>query len=368
MYASFFVPPSGTIDIGRILQENCHFGPWSAPEQARLDHPVLHEDVWNNPFLSGLEGVAKDYLGSQGDGNHFTYFGSMVVKRDLIKQLEKHGHADLAASLSGYEQDSLGVIVSHHGSRQLGAKLYKRGMDHALKETAKIATGIPKNGSWIDTHTEYGKYYWEALQYIGRWTEANHQVVHSRILGKIGVQQIAHVANHHNAIWEHDGLLYHGKGATPAWNDGGVPRLGIIPLNMGRELLIVLGKDNAEFLSFAPHGAGRNKSRSALKKEFDDPETRQPDQEKIQRELTRLMGSIPVFWASGKADISESPIGYKPAGKIKKELAEFGLANLVGEISPKGCIMAGEFPKPNWKGLSRGKGVSPDRGKFGKNI
>jgi tRNA-splicing ligase RtcB len=355
MHASFFLMPSSRVDVAGVLRDNCLFGPWGAPEEAMVDHEVLRENVWSNPFLSGLEDAARNYLGTQGDGNHFTYFGSMVVRKSLLDKLDKNGHGDLAEKLKGYSEDQLGVIVTHHGSRQLGAKLYKRGIEYAFKETSKIADGIPKNGSWIDIRTEQGQYYWQALKYVGRWTEANHHIVHERLLQKIGVSKVASIANHHNAIWEHDGHLYHGKGATPAWRDGEVPRLGIIPLNMGREILVVLGKDNHDFLSFAPHGAGRNKSRSALKKEFSESGTNVPDNDKILRELTRLMGDIPVVWASGQPDISESPIGYKSASKIKKELVEFGLAELLGEIDPKGCIMAGEFDKPNWKKLLKKK-------------
>lgn len=33
---------------------------------------------------------------------------------------------------------------------------------------------------------------------------------------------------------------------------------------------------------------------------------------------------------------------------MKAQIARFGLATLVGEIQPQGCIMAGEAPEPPW--------------------
>lgn len=37
---------------------------------------------------------------------------------------------------------------------------------------------------------------------------------------------------------------------------------------MAETILVTLGRDNAEFLSFAPHGAGRNRSRTATLRAF----------------------------------------------------------------------------------------------------
>ena len=358
MCASFFLPSSGGREMARVLKDSCFFGPWAAKESDRVDHPVLHEGVWSNPFLSGLEDSARNYLGTQGDGNHFSYLGRFVVKGAFLKTLDTKGHYELAEKLHGYDEDELAVLVTHHGSRQLGAKVYKRGMEFAERETGKVASAIPKSGCWIDIRTPEGKLYWEALEYVGRWTQANHRVVHQRFLHKIGVEPIARVENHHNAVWMNEGMVYHGKGATPAWSTDGVPLLGIIPLNMGREILLVSGSDNKDFLSFAPHGAGRNKSRTAMKREFLDPVTQKLDPDRVRLAISEAVGDLPVYWASGRPDVSESPIGYKPASKIKRELQEFGLAELMGEIHPSGCVMAGEFDRVDYRALRRAKQLS----------
>ena len=60
-------------------------------------------------------------------------------------------------------------------------------------------------------------------------------------------------------------------------------------------------------------------------------------------------------WFNGAPDLSESPLGYKDATKVKAQIARFGLATVVGEIQPQGCIMAGEAPEPRWARVRREK-------------
>ncbi len=48
-------------------------------------------------------------------------------------------------------------------------------------------------------------------------------------------------------------------------------------------------------------------------------------------------------------DLSESPIAYKNADQLKEQLKQFDLAEVVAEIHPLGCIMAGEDKIPRWK-------------------
>ena len=62
-----------------------------------------------------------------------------------------------------------------------------------------------------------------------------------------------------------------------------------------------------------------------------------------------------VRWYNGAPDLSESPLGYKDATKVKAQIALFGLATMVGEIQPQGCIMAGEAPEPHWQRVRREK-------------
>ncbi len=65
---------------------------------------------------------------------------------------------------------------------------------------------------------------------------------------------------------------------------------------------------------------------------------------------------IDVRWFSGKPDLSETPVAYKNADEVKQQISEFGLAEVIAEIRPLGCIMAGHMEKP-W--LSRKDRLSP---------
>src|SRR5476649_1040966 len=53
--------------------------------------------------------------------------------------------------------------------------------------------------------------------------------------------------------------------------------------------------------------------------------------------------------------MAESPLAYKDATKVKAQITRFGLATVVGEIQPQGCIMAGEPPEPPWVRARREK-------------
>jgi tRNA-splicing ligase RtcB len=324
------------------IAEKTHFGPYPAPVSERRHDPILDEPVWDNPFLKGLETTALDYLGTQGDGNHFSSLGKIEVTPAFITQLEKAGKIELAKSLHAHKNKVVYALTTHHGSRNFGAKVYKRGLETAEKETALIANKIPRTGAWLDTTTPIGTAYLEALKYVGRWTKANHNRVHQNVLNNLDIQILTNFGNEHNAIWEKDGKILHGKGATPAWKENGLPQLGIIPLNMGKEILIVLGNDNPTFLGFAPHGAGRNRSRTETLKPFLNAQGK-PDRTKIEESIQKETQGLHIHWKSGKSDISESPLGYKNPQKVKEEIERFGLATIIQEIRPQGCIMAGEM-------------------------
>ena len=109
----------------------------------------------DNIFLSGLESRAINDLGTQGDGNHFLFVGSR-------------------------ESDKALSLVTHHGSRSLGAQVYKRAMQLARTETKRVAKNMGTL-SWLDPITDLGEQYWQALQYIRKWTKMNHLCVHDLV-------------------------------------------------------------------------------------------------------------------------------------------------------------------------------------------
>lgn len=184
---------------------------------------------------------------------------------------------------------------------------------------------------------------------MGRWTQANHQSIHARFLERTGAERVTEFGNEHNFVWKRGDQFLHGKGATPAWKDeAGRPLLGLIPLNMAAPILVTLGRDNADFLSFAPHGAGRNQSRTATLRQFRKANG-DLDERSIQRAIDEATRGLDIRWYYGKGDLSESPVGYKSASQVRGQIEQFGLADIVAEVTPLGCIMAGDAGPAPWK-------------------
>jgi tRNA-splicing ligase RtcB len=347
MFASFFPANHPVGEMMDHLQKVTHFGPGGRPRGHQWSSPVLAEPVWDNPFLTGLQSRAQEFLGTQGDGNHFAYIGRITFTEPQRMALEKAGYTELAEWITRRD-GNFNVLVTHHGSRGLGADLYKRGQAAARKWCNENARDIPDAACWLPADSMQGTAYWEALQYVGRWTRENHALIHDALLRRLGQRALVQIGNEHNFVWRRDDVYLHGKGATPAWRDReGRPLLGLIPLNMAREILLVLGAGNDQFLSFCPHGAGRNLSRSAMLRPYRDAEGR-IDPANVQRVLGEVTPGLDIRWFCGAPDLSESPLAYKDATKVKAQIDRFGLAQLVGEIHPQGSIMAGEAPEPPW--------------------
>jgi RNA-splicing ligase RtcB len=351
MYATFFKADELNVKTALdTLTDVTRFGPGGRHPSEYVHHPVLDERVWSNPFLNGLQDFAAKHMCDQGDGNHFAYLGHIEISEFMSKELWSI-YRDLAPG-------KYYVLVTHHGSRGLGAQVYKRGIKAAEKHTNAVAENIPKHGHWLDYNTDEGQDYWDALQYVSRWTHANHQIIHARFIERLQKEQnisypSLQFGNEHNFVWKRisaDGetLFYQGKGATPAWNDQrGNPLLGLIPLNMSSPILVVLGGDNEEFMSFAPHGAGRNESRTALHRRYQNKDSSK-NEDAITDSINETTEGVDVRWYSGEPDLSETPIGYKNADQIIQQIQDFKLADVIGLIQPLGCLMAGHI-EPHWK-------------------
>jgi RNA-splicing ligase RtcB len=136
-----------------------------------------------------------------------------------------------------------------------------------------------------------------------------------------------------------DGLFYHAKGATPAWADFAADSSGLtlIPLNMAEPILITRGRNAETALGFAPHGAGRNFSRSAYMRQHAGK-----TEAEMVAEQTR---GIDARFFCGIPDVSELPGAYKNAAAVRKQIGDFGLAEIVDTIEPVGSIMAGDWQR-----------------------
>lgn len=291
-----------------------HFGGGGREEYSEL--PIeLEEKILANKFLKSEKSLnfAKSHLGTQGDGNHFLFVGVSKSTGETM-------------------------MVTHHGSRGFGANLYKAGVEVAERFRKEISPKTSPKNAWIPYESEEGKEYWEALQIVREWTKLNHTTLHNATAEKLAVTPLGRFWNEHNFVFKDGDLFYHAKGATPL-DDKFVPDsqngLRLIPLNMSQPVLVVRGKTTENNLGFAPHGAGRNISRGEHK--------RNKAHKTIEEIFAEETKGLDVRFFSNNIDISELPSAYKDAEMVKRQMKEFGLGEVVDEIIPYGCIMAGDW-------------------------
>lgn len=252
-------------ELKRALSDHTHFGNDGGLDQ-RQDHDVLdHGGFKFTELLRRLHGKAVRQLGSSGSGNHFVEFGIIEV-----------GEANTLLP-DGLKAGSYAAILSHSGSRSLGANIAQHYTDIAMNR-CKLPREA-KHLAWLDLASNEGQEYWLSMNLAGEYAKACHDRIHINLCDALGARVVARVENHHNFAWKEplsDGCEYivHRKGATPA----GKGVLGIIPGSMTAPGYVVRGLGNESSLNSAAHGAGRKMSRlkaknsvtmSALKKELE---------------------------------------------------------------------------------------------------
>jgi len=327
---SVMITDLGDADPKAVLdaaQAATHFGPGGRPQGKRFTTSLKLMDAFReNPFLNNPKSIrtAQEHMGTQGDGNHFLFVG----------RSRKTGRT---------------AIVTHHGSRGPGAVLYKNGMITAERFRKQLSPQTPKGNAWIPADTDEGRDYWEALQLIRKWTKANHNAIHQATVEGAKVGDVGdRFWNEHNFVFKRGDLYYHGKGATPAWDDYASDATGLtlIPLNMSEPVLVVRGKDRASGLGFSPHGAGRNYSRSEHKRRLGSVTPEQQMKAETQ--------GLDIRFHAGGVDTSELPSSYKDADSVVAQIKSYDLAEIEDYIDPYGCIMAGDIP-PFWANRKKSK-------------
>jgi tRNA-splicing ligase RtcB len=318
---SMFATNFGSADPKAILDamhSATHFGPGG---RDRAHEAIMPEELIaalgsGNPFFADkrLQERARSHLMTQGDGNHFAFVGRSEDTGDTW-------------------------LITHHGSRGFGALLYKAGMEVAEQFRKELCPELDKGNAFIPYDTEEGKNYWAALQTVREWTKTNHSLLHDAVANATGTNVGYQRWNEHNFVFKDGDVFWHAKGATPIHN-GFLPDtdgVQIIPLNMSQPILFVKGTRHEGNLGFAPHGAGRNYSRTQHKRLL----ANETDAAIFERETK---GIDARFWC-GTTDISELPSAYKDVDQVQAQMALFDLATVVDRIQPYGSIMAGDWEK-----------------------
>lgn len=286
-----------------ILQEHTKFGP-NEVHRSPNDHELFERDAFREiPLLKRLKDRAFQQMGSSGGGNHFVEFG-------IVEVLD--GESGFNVPPGQY----VGVL-SHSGSRGLGANIAKTYTDLAMKQTP-----LPKEArhlGWLDLDTHDGQEYWIAMNLAGDYASACHHDIHKRIAKALGERPLAMIENHHNFAWKEmvngEELIVHRKGATPAQENV----LGIIPGSMTAPGYIVKGRGNPLSISSASHGAGRQMSRTQAK------------QQVTHSDLKKVLKDHGVTLLG--AGLDEAPMAYKDIKKVMAHQTE--LVDVAGTFLPK---------------------------------
>ena len=286
-----------------ILQTHTKFG-GTEVHKSPNDNAIFERDEFTTiPLLKRLKDRAFQQLGSSGGGNHFVEFGIVeILANDVVLNLPPGRYVG---------------VLSHSGSRGLGASIAKLYTDLAMKQTP-----LPKEArhlGWLGLDTQEGQEYWLAMNLAGDYASACHHDIHKRIAKALGEKPLTMIENHHNFAWKEmingEELIVHRKGATPAQSNV----LGIIPGSMTAPGYIVKGKGNPLSLSSAAHGAGRQMSRTVAKQSITNSELKKV----LKDHGVTLLG----------AGLDEAPMAYKDITKVMANQTE--LVDVVGTFLPK---------------------------------
>ena len=299
--------------LKQALERETRFGIGACFKRKR-QHPVLDEDWSFSTTLARSKDKAWQQLGSSGSGNHFVEYGVLTLERPDL----------------GLDAGTYLALLSHSGSRGAGNRV----ATHYSRIAAELHPELPKeliHLAWLDLESHVGQEYWLAMELMGKYAAANHELIHQHMVKHLGAEVLLDIENHHNFAWKerHLGqeLIVHRKGATPA----GKAAIGIIPGTMATPGYVVRGKGNAKSLNSAAHGAGRRMSRTAAKKRFNWTDTKAF---LAKRNVTLL-----------SAGLDEAPMAYKDIDAVMA--AQSDLVDTIARFDPRIVKMApaGERPE-----------------------
>jgi len=77
--------------------------------------------------------------------------------------------------------------------------------EHTLVWPGVYGPGLSRRWSqlaWLDLDSSEGREYWRAMELMGHYAAAGHEVIHSRILEELGADVMLVIENHHNFAWK----------------------------------------------------------------------------------------------------------------------------------------------------------------------
>jgi tRNA-splicing ligase RtcB len=296
------------------LEGGTRFGMGSEHEQPQF-HAVMDRDWSITRITRERKDRAWKQLGTSGSGNHFVEFGLLTLD-------ERQGDLNLGAG-------QYVALLSHSGSRGVGAAVCSTYSEIARSSLPKKYADLGRL-AWLELESDAGQEYWAAMNLMGDYAAANHDVIHRLVTKLLGAQIIAGVENHHNFAWKeiHGGreVVVHRKGATPAAKG----ELGVIPGSMADPAFVVRGKGHPASFASASHGAGRRMSRKKAKQKYNWKAVKHD----LERKGVRVLS----------AGADEVPGVYKDIREVMKEQSD--LVEIVARFDPKIVKMCDDGSNP----------------------
>lgn len=336
-------------EMDSVLAQGAH---WCLKRGLATQHDVIHTEEGGRLPKAAPGKVSRrardrgrDQIGTLGSGNHF-------LEVDRVAETYDEAAADAFGLRPGQV-----VLLIHCGSRGLGHQVctdYVRDFQQAL---ARFRIQLPdRELVCAPLNSPEGEAYVGAMQAAANFAFANRQVLahlareaFEQVLAPAGLpfqlRQVYDVAHNIGKFEQHavDGkrmqVCVHRKGATRAFPPGhddvpaGYRSVGqpvLVPGSMGTASYVLAGMPGAMEQTFgsACHGAGRNLSRTAAKKQVRG--------ETLQQDLTRRGIRIRAGSMSGLAE--EAPFAYKEVEEVIAVVQGAGIARAVARLEPLAVI------------------------------
>jgi tRNA-splicing ligase RtcB (3'-phosphate/5'-hydroxy nucleic acid ligase) len=309
------IPAAVGVDIGcgmiavRTQFQGAELSPHRAPLRKAIEASIplgagaYNTRIWRHETslrIADLESLAvklsvpvdsfaanwRDQLGSLGSGNHF-----IEVSVD---------------------QDDHVWLFLHSGSRGVGNKIAQHHIAQAQDLMKTSSINLPdRDLAYFVEGTEHFDHYMAGLTWAQEFARLNRAEMMARVKaafekwigGEIRVEREVNCHHNYTAKEPHFGrdVWLSRKGAI----DASPGTWGLIPGSMGTPSYVVLGKGNRLALNSAPHGAGRNYSRTAARKRF------------TVEQLREAMAGIE--YRDTAAFIDEIPQAYKPIDVVMED-------------------------------------------------
>jgi tRNA-splicing ligase RtcB len=206
-------------------------------------------------------------------------------------------------------------LFLHSGSRGVGNKIAQRHIAEARSMALRRHIALPdRDLAYLEEGTPEFLRYLRELRWAQHFALLNREEMMDRVVQQfeswVGgpVRELERINCHHNftAQETHYGksVWVSRKGAIRA--QAGDP--GLIPGSMGTASYIVVGRGNQASLNSAPHGAGREYSRTAARKAFS-----------LAQLKTAMQG---IEFRPREAFIDEIPAAYKPIDLVMRDSAD----------------------------------------------